>query len=470
MHSPIVALESLVAIARGRGRSAYRCPPLVPAGYEPVPLVFRGLDAVPVVGVVTRLWRTIVDPVGLLHDAAKEHGGDTPFTIRIPTRFDLSYLPGRRGYDTVLSLPANHAAMGEVFGNVPVIGFWFPRHGTIGDPHELQDLVLTGKRVMAKMLSPQRVSGLNSLVEEVMTQRMRTWATGGVDMAEVLYPAVFEASVRFFAGDSFWRRYGAELLPHLRSIAGAIDIPRAALSVTPAKYLMHEYHHSRRLAKLLRRAAREMPDSPLFAAIRAADVHPDSVAWMAMYVLWNATAYPGSYTLYTLADLANDPHTRAALEVSDDRTELLSWAYWETVRLNPISSLVRHLRAPLTYEHAGRRYWLPAGSIVGVSPGLLNRDPDTWDRPDEYLPQRFSTGANPRTALFGVGPFGCPAAEYSRVLITSVCDAVLRERDIAFHDPNPDRRCRVHLTYPSAPVMAELPVRSRVREAVLASA
>ncbi|MET8428786.1 cytochrome P450 [Nocardia sp. NPDC004860] len=464
----MLVVESLTAIARGRGQSVYRCPPVVPAGFEPVPLAFHGPDALPVVGIASRLWRTIFDPIGLVREAAA-HSGDRPWTIRIPGQFDLTYLPGQDGYDTLMGLSASDAGMGSVFSRVPVIGMWYPRHGRIDDHDSLQELVLMGRRIMAQMLSPDRVAGLPALIETVMRDRMRQWGTS-VDLAEVLYQAVYEISIRFFAGEKFWSRFGEELIPVLRAIADGIDIPRAALAVTPARFAMREYRASRRLVGILRRAHREIgdADSPLFAAIHAAGVHRDNCSWMTMYVLWNATAYPGSYSLWTLVDAVTDARTSEALAATDQRTTLLSWCMWETIRLNPISSLVRSLSEPLEYSHDGHRYYLPAGTLAGVAPWLLNRDSETWDRPNDYLPERFSGVARPR--LFGAGPFSCVAAEYSRVLITGVCDAILTAREISFPGPIPARRCRVHLTYPSGPVVAELPVRAQKPQAVLTNA
>ncbi|MGV9836560.1 cytochrome P450 [Nocardia niigatensis] len=459
MRTPLPSVESVTTrLARHPWRSAYRRPPATPPGFEPAPLVFTGVDALPVVGVATRLWRTIASPLSLVEDAA-EHTAGQPFTIRIPTAagFDLTYLPDKAGYDTVLSLPARDAKMGPVFGRIPVVGMWFPRRS---DDHDsLQDLVLTGKKIMARMLSPEQVQTLPPLVEQVMADRMKSWGASA-DLAQVLYPAIYEASIRYFAGDQLYSKFGEELISALRAIVDGIDIPRAALAVTPAKYLMREYRYGRRLAAILRRAAAQVPDSPLFTEIRAADVHELDVAWMAMYILWNAVAYPGSYALWSLVDIVTHPAARAELEATDTRNRWLTHCFWETVRLNPISSLVRHLDKPLEYEHAGRRYWLPADTVVGVAPFLLNRSEDTWHLPNHYRPERFFNTVNPRTKLFGLGPFGCVAAEYSRVLITGVLDAVLTARDVTFPGPLPVRRCRVHLTYPSGPVIADLPVRA----------
>jgi cytochrome P450 len=359
----------------------------------------------------------------------------------------------------VLSLPADHAAMGPVFGNVPTVGFWFPRRR---DDHDsLQELALTGKRIMAGFLSQEKIGALPPLTKFVVNEHLARWPRT-VDLARTLYPAIYEISGRFFAGDEFWDRYGHEITPALRAIADGIDIPRATLAVTPWRFGMPEYRGTRRLAGILAEAARQMPETPLFQAIRKANVHDDDVAWMAMYVLWNAVTYPGSYGVWTLVDIVSNHSVYDAALAAPDRLTYLGWCLWETIRLNPISSLVRALQEPLTYDSGDKRYHLPAGTIVGVFPALLNRDPAVWKQPDSYVPERFQDIANPRRAIFGSGPFGCIAGEFSRLLIAGVCDEILSNASLQLIGPMPQKRCRVHLTYPAQPIPAALlPVDAR---------
>ncbi|MGA6205410.1 hypothetical protein ACPESR_11680 [Nocardia testacea] len=59
-------------------------------------------------------------------------------TIRIPGRYDFTYLNHPDGYSTVLSLPTDHGSVGPVLGLVPTVGFCYPRSGH--DPDSLQEL------------------------------------------------------------------------------------------------------------------------------------------------------------------------------------------------------------------------------------------------------------------------------------------------------------------------------------------
>lgn len=241
-------------------------------------MVHRGAEAIPVLGIVNRLRNVTTRPVEMVHDAAK------------------------------------------AYGNVPTVGFWFPRRHN--DHDSLQELALAGKRIMASMLLPQRVAELPRLTASVMADHCAGWGPV-VDLSESFPPAIYEISVRFFAGDEFWGRYGTEITPLLRAIADGIEVPRATLAITPWRWAMREYHATRRLSRVLREAARELPASPLFRSIRDAGTAEGDVAWMAMYILWNAVTYPGSYGLWTLMDVVSRPDVHRSAAETDDPVTMI---------------------------------------------------------------------------------------------------------------------------------------------------
>ncbi|GGK98459.1 hypothetical protein GCM10011588_11280 [Nocardia jinanensis] len=412
----------------------------------------EGADAIPMLGYATRLRDFATRPVEMIDRASRRHG--EVVTIRIPGRYDLTYLNHPDGYHTVLSLPTDHGSVGPVLGLVPTVGFWFPRNGR--DPDSLQALGIVGKRILAGFLAPDRAATVSTMIPPILDAHLRGWPEV-TDLATHLYPAVYEIAGRYFTGDRFWDRYGARLVPLLRPIAEEIDVPRAALAATPLYRFMPEYHATGKLDALLTRALRDMPDVPFIQEIRAAGVGDADLTWMMMYVLWNAVTYPGSYTLWTLVDILADPRIRRAIAESPDREEYLGWCAWETIRLNPVSALIRWLQKPLTYTASdGTRYYIPENTIVGAFPYLLNRDPHRWPEPDRYLPERFRDIPSPRTALFGTGPFGCVAGEFSRRLIAGVCGHLLDDRSVELMAPVPAKVCRVHLTYPSTPIWARI--------------
>ncbi|MEU7632678.1 cytochrome P450 [Nocardia sp. NPDC049220] len=433
-------------------------------------MAFPAGGRTPLVGVYRRLRAIITDPVGLVERSAATHGD--LFTLRIPFAFDLTYVLGADAYRAVMSLPAEQATIGPVFGNVPTVGFWFPRSSR--DTDSLQNLVLAGRRLMAQLMTSARMAELADAIPEIVTQRTHGWSDR-VDLSTDIHPIIYEASCRSLLGERVWADIGEQLIPLYRTIADGIDIPRATLAKTPLQILMPEYRATKALYRVLRGAQRRHTDanSPLLAAVAKArvdnTVRSDADAvWMLMYVLWNATAYPGSYTYWTLIDILQRPPLLAELRAQpklSERQAFLSRCLQETIRLNPVTSLVRSLTVPLHIDHDGRRYHVPAGGYVGVFPGALNRDPGLVRSPDDYRPDRHAGGESTQLALFGRGAFGCVAREFSKILTAVTLDGVLSRYELDLLEAPPARRCRVHLTYPSVPTPARVSRMSPVLKA-----
>jgi cytochrome P450 len=99
----------------------------------------------------------------------------------------------------------------------------------------------------------------------------------------------------------------------------------------------------------------------------------------------------------------------------------------ETLRLYPpVAILARQARER---DVIGRITVEPA-AVVMISPWLLHRSPDLWDRPNHFLPERFLGEARPSTYAyvpFAVGPRACPGMTFG--LVESViCLATLAQR------------------------------------------
>jgi cytochrome P450 len=106
----------------------------------------------------------------------------------------------------------------------------------------------------------------------------------------------------------------------------------------------------------------------------------------------------------TLAALLRRPDLLAA--VRDDR-DLLKAAIEESVRWEPTDPMFSRWVVEDT-ELAGVE--LPKGSVLHLCLGAANRDPERWDRPDEYDPRR---DAKPAMG-FGGGPHVCLGQHVAR--------------------------------------------------------
>ncbi|KAI1473716.1 cytochrome P450 [Daldinia eschscholtzii] len=76
-----------------------------------------------------------------------------------------------------------------------------------------------------------------------------------------------------------------------------------------------------------------------------------------------------------------------------DSLPLLNAIIEEAVRLYPGATHRQDRTCPdedLFYEAPnGKTYVIPAGSAVGMAAPILNRNPDLYDRPDEFIPERY---------------------------------------------------------------------------------
>src|SRR5690606_358148 len=98
---------------------------------------------------------------------------------------------------------------------------------------------------------------------------------------------------------------------------------------------------------------------------------------------------------------------------------------------------------------------IPAGDFVGTFPYTLCRDPKDFRHPELYDPRRYGRGEK-RPPLYGKGAFGCPARSYNKVFASHIFEAVLSRVSLELTSAPPERRCRVHLTYPSASIFARV--------------
>ena len=64
---------------------------------------------------------------------------------------------------------------------------------------------------------------------------------------------------------------------------------------------------------------------------------------------------------------------------------------------------------------------VPQGSAVVASPETLGRDPASWERPDDFVPERWLQGRAPPTGAylpFGAGPRACIGQQASLLVAT----------------------------------------------------
>jgi cytochrome P450 len=113
------------------------------------------------------------------------------------------------------------------------------------------------------------------------------------------------------------------------------------------------------------------------------------------------------------------------------RLPLLNSVIKESMRLHPVTALVqRELTEPLEL----RELTLVTGTVAVPSNYLAHRHPDYWERPDDFVPERFIDLKPPPHVYF---PFGggrrkCLGATFAEFEMPIVLAAILRRVDLAF--------------------------------------
>ena len=167
---------------------------------------------------------------------------------------------------------------------------------------------------------------------------------------------------------------------------------------------------------------------------------------------------------WAVDQLARHPAVRHGLREALDRDEqdpALDATVYEVLRMfPPVSEVVRALRAPLQLAD----WTLPTGAVVSPSIHLLHRNPDLYDDPGVFRPDRFANGkpSADRFLPFGGGYRRCLGAAFAQYELTAVLRTLVMEFDFEVVNDAPPRVARRNVTLaPSDGVPIELRVRPR---------
>ncbi|MGB3592556.1 MAG: cytochrome P450, partial [Ornithinimicrobium sp.] len=188
---------------------------------------------------------------------------------------------------------------------------------------------------------------------------------------------------------------------------------------------------------------------------------------------------PGSLA-ETFAVHGGLPEMRVALAAGYDTTaHTLAWLLGHTAQQPDLLDPSRHdsaIKETLRLYPAG---WtgsrqaakditvdgvdIPEGTLVLYSPYLTHRDPALWDRPTDFLPQRFAESPVPPWGYipFAAGERTCLGRHYAHLLMATVLQA-LEGRVLRFVDGDLSPRAGVTLR-PAGPVNLHLSAPQRDR-------
>ena len=169
------------------------------------------------------------------------------------------------------------------------------------------------------------------------------------------------------------------------------------------------------LDKLVDRRRRQ-PDDDLISALIAAEdegnrLTHEELLDMVANLLVGGHDTTASQIGCTLFELLGRPETVAELAA---RPHSIASAVDETLRLQPaIVFLPRTVIEPIEIAGTIR---VP-GTLLGLATSSANRDPMVWERPDDFVLDRFEKPGAPRLLTFGTGSHYCLGVNLARMTL-----------------------------------------------------
>lgn len=102
-------------------------------------------------------------------------------------------------------------------------------------------------------------------------------------------------------------------------------------------------------------------------------------------------------------------------ETDIDQMDFLKCVIKETLRLHAPVMVTRATSGSTKLEG----YDIPPGTGILINAWAIQRDPKLWDRPEEFLPERFANnsidfkGHHEQFIPFGIGRKGCPGISFA---------------------------------------------------------
>lgn len=350
--------------------------------------------------------------------------------------------------------PAERMRIGAVIAKIPTVGYWFDK--TSDDPDYVQKLVIPGRQFMANVLfSKDRVQQMDSSIDAVLETYLETWRhQETVNFTTELVEVYHEAACAAILGMDLWMKIRS-IRKDMREIADGIEIPHTTGTILRGR-LDSKYRATKRVEKFLRAAMQdpEVQQTWFYKEMRKivvndAPINDRDLPWFVMWTVWNAMTYPGAYGMWNMVDILGSTEVLQAFATSNDneRQILLEHCLTETIRINPISSVIRNPDSAQEVTIGDKTWRLPDKGFIGVFTMGINHDPDLFESPEEFHPFRYYDKSVEKPITFGKGAFGCPAQKPTRKIITRINKRLLSEFEFSLPSGIEKKYVCVHLTY-----------------------
>ncbi len=289
-----------------------------------------------------------------------------------------------------------------------------------------------GQRIHGAILEEDQVEFLRESLRELRDD-VRALAVGGVvDLLPLIERFTLSVSIRLFSGDAVARGNGfEEIYAAVRTASSGTqkiaDIRWQMCTALPRPVRFRDNSRRRALAPSFNRLAALAPNPEVRELLMATYENPSSaLSWSTELLGENPEALMRIRAEAANVDLIDTP----GLNVSDlDGLRFTGAVIQEALRLYPpIAYLGRRVSKDIDIGDLH----IDSGSNLAVVPYCLHRNPDRWDAPDQFRPERFlddghSSKGIPRLWSFGAGPRGCPGSRLAMQISVAALAVIASE-------------------------------------------
>ncbi|RFU30248.1 hypothetical protein B7463_g6110, partial [Scytalidium lignicola] len=122
----------------------------------------------------------------------------------------------------------------------------------------------------------------------------------------------------------------------------------------------------------------------------------------------------------------------------------------EAMRLHPSVGLLMERHVPAGGAQICGQY-IPGGTIVGINPWVLQHDPNVYENPESFIPERWLIDDQEKLARmevsflsFGAGSRTCVGKNISLMEMAKIVPQLLREYTIGLADPKAEWKTKNH--------------------------
>ncbi len=394
------------------------------------------------------------DPIGYLQSLQRQSGD--PFCVRLPSVGDIYFTGDPEGVEEIFKAERDVFEPPEFNPVAPILG----DHSLIllkGERHKKE------RKLMMPFFAGARMRAYYDVIAESTAEQMRTWTLDReLSAFEVSQSIILQVIFHGIFGVRDLARLD-EFTTRVRALLAAYTTPLAALP-----FLRREFGGVGPWSTFLR--LRDEFDSLLLEELQARRREGLEGREDILSLLMSARYDDGT----ALTDLELTEEVRTLLVGGHDTSSnTLAWAFYhilsapevaerirqevdalgdapspsdltalpylgavcdEVLRLYPpVPFALRRLRKPFTL----RGIQLVPGETLAVGMALLHRNPKTWERPDEFDPERF---LERKYSLYEYAPYGggvrrCIGAAFAGHALRVVLGTVLSQAQLSLARP-----------------------------------